>query len=277
MKITVKNVNRRLVSLALAGTLTFSLSACSVEMAGSVDSYDVLDTNSMDSEGLRAGVKQVLPVEGEDFSLVIEYYSNDSEWRINANKSLAMTIYTEGLTDKEVYIDTIHMDTSIVSTRAIYDGIKQDILDDHIHNSLMLGFPISDTNKYYGVNEIEGQNSEFIEGYSYGNSYYSSGSVTTKRRLESEFLEDGVYANRIDGVIGLLIVDPATGEVLRGVDVDTTLIVAVNNKITFEENGMYVTYEYDKYGNRKKIKEENILDTKVENKNNAMIRIKRYK
>ena len=29
----------------------------------------------------------------------------------------------------------------------------------------------------------------------------------------------------------------------------------INNKITFEENGKYVTYEYDKYGKRKVIQE----------------------
>lgn len=248
---------KRLLSLALAGVLALTQSGCSEELSGSVDNYDILDTtiDNTNKSGFRNGIKQVIPVEGEKFNLVIEFFSTDEEWRITANKSLSMKIYTQGLNGKKVYIDTIHMDTSIVATDAHYDGIKQDTLDDHIHNSQLIGFPISDTNSYFGVNEIEGQNSEFIEGFSYG--YYGSTgtSIESKRRLESEFLEEGVWANKIDGVVGLLIEDELTGEI-RGVDVPTTLIVKVNNKITYEEAGAYVTYEYDEYGNRTKISEE---------------------
>ena len=90
MKLVLKNVNKRLVSLALAGTMTFSLNGCmstETELSGSVSSYDVLDANSdSDENGLKNGFKQVLSVEGEDFSLVIEYYSNDIEWIINGIK-----------------------------------------------------------------------------------------------------------------------------------------------------------------------------------------------
>lgn len=252
----MKFVNKRIMSLILAGWMSISLYGCvPSELSGDTSDYDILETNDDNlNDGLKNGIKQIIPVQGENFSLVIEYSSDSSEWRITANKNLHMTIYTQGLAGKNVYIDTIHMDASIVSTKAYYDGIKQDTLDDHIHNSQMIGFPISDTNQYYGVNLIEGQNSEFIEGYSHGYNGHHSGSVEQKRRLESDFLEDGVWANKIDGVVGLLIEDPITGEI-RGVDVPTTILVAVNNKITFEDGDVYLTYEYDKYGNRKRISE----------------------
>lgn len=279
MNIRINHINRRLAALALAGTISFTLVGCSAkELSSSIGTYDVLDTNSdaQNSDGLRKGIKQVLPVDGENFKLVIEYYCDDIEWRITSNKKLYMSIYTEGLVGNNVYIDTIHMDTCIVAPyNAYFDGIKQDTLDDHIHNSLMIGFPISDNNSYFGINSIEGQNSEFIEGYTNGYNGYSNGEISSKRHLESDFLENGVCANKIDGVIGLLIENPTTGEI-RGVDVDTTLIVKVNNKITFEENGKYVTYQYDEYGNKTKVSTTDIRPS--DKKSNKITRkiVKRY-
>ncbi len=250
MKITY--LNKKLASLALAGTL-FLLPGCdSVELSENLDDYDIIDTNSEESKnGLYKGVKQELDVDGENFKLIVEYHCENDEWRITSDKKLYMKIYTKGLDDtKKVYIDNIHMDTFIISSNAYFNGIKQDTLDDRIHTSLLMGFPISDTNEYYGINEIEGQNDEFIHGYFYGFSGYSSGEVEEERRLESDYLEDGVYGNKISGVIGILIEDTLTGEI-RGVDVDTKLRVDANNKITFQENNTEITYEYDKKGNKK--------------------------
>ena len=159
-----------------------------------------------------------------------------------------MEIYTEGLpTNKEVYIDNIHTDTSIVSTKAKIDGIKQDTMDDKIHNSLMYGFPISDTNSYYGINEIEGENKEFIDGYIWGYNSLNKGEISQQRLLESKFLEGGVWANKIDSVIDLIIIDNNTNE-MRTVSVPSILLVEANNKIRMSDG---TTYEYDREGNSK--------------------------
>lgn len=254
MNIKLTNVNKKkLASLMLASSIVLTtLGGCSVGIEQSSDKsdYDVLDTNLESDNELNNGVIQELEVPGENFKLVIEYYSGEKQWRITSDKKLHMNIYTKGLpSNKEVYIDTIHMDTSIVSDRALYDGIIQDTLDDHIHNSIMIGFPISDTNSYYGINVIEGQNSEFLEGFSMGYNGYHSSSIETKRRLESDYLEEGVWANKIAGVIGLIIRDTDTNE-LRGVDVDTTLMVAVCNEITYLANGVPYVVEFDREGKR---------------------------
>lgn len=261
MKFT--SVNKRLFGLLAAGTITLSLVGCGgpTELADDVEGYDVLDTTVSSKNGseLEKGITQTLDVNGEDFKLIIKYYSEDGrDWKITADKKLYMSILTEGLpSNKRVYIDTIHMDTSLVSTKAYLDGILQDTLDDHIHNSLMLGFPISDTSNYFGINVIEGQNSEFISGYTYGYQGFSSGSVAQERRLESDFLEKGVWANKISGAVGLLIENIETGEI-RGVDVDTTLIIQANNQIVFQNGNKLITYEYDKKGNKTKISKEKI-------------------
>lgn len=253
---------RRLIALALAASLSLPLSACgSTEISSGNSDIDMIDTNLLqDGDSLSVGITQKNDIDGELFKLVIDYVCGDGgDWKINGTKHLYMSIKTEGLpADKEVYIDNIHADTTIVSTKAIYNGILQDTMDDRIHNSLMLGFPISDTSSYYGCNIIEGQNAEFIQGWTYGTQYGSSGSIETKRRLESDFLSNGVYANQIDTVIDLIIIDKKTG-VTRTVSVYSGLQVRVNNRVTFIENGKEVTYEYDIDGSKTKVEDENSL------------------
>lgn len=253
--------NKKLLSLALAGALTATLSSCApTELGSDKSGIDIIDTTIQDGGYLAQGINQVLNVEGETFKLSIDYICEEgNDWRITDTKHLYMSIKTQDLDDsKEVFIDNIHTDTSIVSTKAIFDGIIQDSMDDRIHNSLMLGFPISNSNSYYGCNVIEGQNSEFIEGWTYGYNGYGSGSISSKRHLESDFLEKGVYANQIDSVIDLIVVDKETGE-QRAVSVFSNLLIRVNDKITFIENGEEVTYKYDKEGNKVKIEEDNSL------------------
>lgn len=248
---------KKLLSLALAGVLTVSLSSCMEEELGASKSdIDMLDPSVSTDAGdnLFSGVTQKKEVNGEDFKLVINYVTDENtEWRVNYTKHLYMTIKTDGLPkDKEVYIDNIHTDTTIASTKSLYDGILQDTMDDRIHNSLMIGFPISDTVSYYGCNTIEGQNSEFIQGWGYGYNGYNGGEVESKRRQESDFLASGVYANQIDTVIDLIIVDKNTNE-KRTVSVFSNLLVRVNNRITVVDGDNYTVYEYDMYGNREEI------------------------
>lgn len=256
-----KQDTKKLISFALALSL---LSGCGSfsEVTSDKSGMDMLTTNNenVDSD-LTGGVVQVKDVDNEDFKLVIEYvYEEGLEWKVTDTKHLCMTIKTKGLKDGlEVYIDNVHTDTSIVSTKPLFDGILQDTMDDRIHNSLMLGFPISDTISYVGCNVIEGQNSEFLEGYTHGYNGYSSGSIETKRYLESDFLEKGVYANQIDSVIDLIIVDTNIGKT-RTVSVFSNLLVEVYNKVAFietiKDETYYVVYEYDIYGKRTEISRE---------------------
>ena len=242
-----------LLSMVMIGS-GISLTGCSTELAPDNSNIDILSTNADSASELSSGIEQLKEIDGESFQLLINYYSNDNEWHINSNKNLYIAIRTKNLPDNlEVYIDNIHMDTSIVSTKAGYNGIVQDTMDDRIHNSLMIGFPISDKEYYYGINTIEGENQEFIKGYVYGNKYYTTGTVEEKRRLESDYLEDGVYANRIDSVIDLIIVDKETGKPLRQKSVDSKLLVEINNIVSFEENGSIKTYKYNRDGSREEV------------------------
>ena len=248
--------SKKIASVLLTGGMVLVMTSCSSEMAPE-SNLNFLKTNvsDIDADELAKGIEDVKEVDGESFKLVVNYMAGDNAWHINANKKLFFSIKTQGLSDKlEVYIDNIHMDTYIISTKAAFNGISQDSMDDHIHNSLMYGSPINDNSNYFGVNSIDGENEQFIKGYSYGSQYYHSSTVYQQRRLESDYLSDGVYANEIDSVIDLIIVNKETKEPIRQVSVESSLGVYINNEVEFEENGDYVTYKYSKDGSREKIK-----------------------
>lgn len=251
------NVNRENFKKALrkgslilvAGATALSLSACTpreVSTNANVH-YDMIDTS--DNELLENGVQQILDVPGQDFQLVVDYkcaLEDGARWTITSNKDLFMSVHTLGLDpNKRVYIDNVHTDTTIISHYPSVDGITQDTMDDRIHNSLMLGFPIADDNTYSTDNSIEGQNDTFMKESFYGFHGYSSGTVTEKRYVESDYLNAGVIGNRINSVIDLIIVD---GETTTCVSIPSTIDVSVWPYTESVLNGKssYTYYYFDK-------------------------------
>lgn len=241
--INKKELRKKLIAMALAGSLTLGISGCKKELGEDTSKYDLLENgNNSESVDLSNGVEQIKEVKNHNFKLVLNYLYLNPDWKLTVNKKIFTAIKTEGLPENlEVYIDNIHTDTSIVSTFAELDGIKQDYMDDRIHNSLMIGFPISDTIEYYGCNSIEGMNHEFIEGFAYGCNGSSVASITEKRYTEKDLLSRGVWANRINTVIDLIIKDKNTGAIIDTVSVDSSLLVEANNTIEYDD-GTKETY-----------------------------------
>lgn len=231
----IKNLKLGKKIALITGTVVLStsllLSGCDAQVYNSniEDEYDVIDSQGEDVRIL----PQVLDVPGEDFKLIIEYSLDENtskKWTITDNKKIFTRVYTEGLADDvKVWIDNVHTDTSIVSTRETMNGILQDTMDDHIHNSLMYGFPISDTTSYYAVNEIEGQNDSFISGSFFGFNGYASGIIDERRYTEEDYLGAGVYANKISSSYGILI-QKGDAEPY-GVDVSSDIVVLACNTI----------------------------------------------
>lgn len=244
---------KKLIAMLLAGSVSLISSGCEIseELGADTSSYDILENNTnSNTDNLNDGVEQILDVKNNDFKLVLNFIYNNPSWRITENKTIYMSAKTMGLPNNlEVYIDNIHADTSVISSKAMLDGILQDSMDDRIHNSLMMGFPISDTNEYYGCNSIEGMNQTFIQGFMYGCNGYSSGSVSERRFTEEDFLKRGVWANRIDTVIDLIIRDKNTNEIST-VSVNSVLLVEANKTIKYSD-GQEVTF--DKEGNQVKV------------------------
>ena len=234
-----KNLYKKIRYLATAGALSISLAGCGEEVSTNVNaSYDMIDTTN--EESLKNGVTQTLEVPGENFQLVVDYQCDleeNEKWTVTSDKQLHMEIRTDGVTDEKVYIDNIHTDTSICSYYAQIDGVMQDTMDDRIHNSLMLGFSISDTNSYRGINQIEGQNDTFVKGFASGYNGFHSASITEQRFLESDFLKNEVYANKISSVIDLIIVN---GEETTFTSVQSEVQVSVWPYIQFQDDDQII-------------------------------------
>ena len=249
MKNSYNELTKKVGALITAGAISLTFAGCGDrELSTNKNdnaSEDIIDTTNSDS--LENGVQQILDIPGEDFKLKVGYQCvlNDGEkWTVTSDKSIFMEISTLGLSeDMKVYIDNIHTDTTICSYYPHINGIMQDSMDDRIHNSLMYGFSISDTNPFYGINQIEGQNDTFIKGFTYGYNGYTSGSVSEQRFLESTYLEKGVYANNISIVIDLIIVK---GEEMSFTSVKSEVKVSVWPYVEFkDENGeSYYCYYY---------------------------------
>lgn len=224
----MKNKYKALSIILSSVVATTSLTGCDIGPQHELAPIENYDTLNDDEAKIGETLKQELEVPNENFKLICEYTCDPGEekvWRITGDKFLRLKVYTENLPENyNVYIDNVHIDTSIKSRYATVDGIKQDTMDDRIHNSLMLGFPISDNTSYIGVNAIEGCNESFISGTYFGMQGYSSGSITEKRYTESDYRELGVYANKISVVYDLLIKGPDDTD-YKNISVDTDFIV----------------------------------------------------
>ncbi len=254
-KDNVKNVTRKgkmvLVAGMLAATLTLSGCIPTEVSSNSKVVYDVIDTS--DIKSLNNGLTQIIDVPGENFKIVVTYkceLQEGEKWMVTADKKINTEIYTEGLNgNTEVYIDNIHTDTTICSYYPVVNGITQDTMDDRIHNAQMLGFPISDTNSYVGINQIEGQNETFIKGTCHGFNGYSSGSYSEKRRVESDYLQKGVYANKVSSIIDLIVVE---NNQMRTVSIPSEIQISVwpfIEKVHNNGQRVFNYYYYDKEKN----------------------------
>lgn len=263
MKIKIGN-NQKLTALLLAGIITLStvsITGCTLDYQEQeeqqteevtekpVEDYDIVDGDDIE----KAFTKQVISIPEEDFKLVIEYSlepENSTEWRTTANKKIYTKVYTEGLSSpKKVYVDNIHTETTIISTYEEMNNIIQDSTDTKINNNLMLGFPISDTTNFYYINEIDGQNTEFVLGSLLGYNALVNGTEETRRLTETEYLKNGVYANKISSIYRLLI--QKDKEEPYSIEVLSEVLVPVTNTIVKESiSGKERTYVYNRNGIR---------------------------
>lgn len=248
----LRKLSKRGKYVLVAGCLGVSLllSGCGPkEVSTNADiDYDIIDSGN--EQALEEGVVQIKEVPGQDFKLVIEYkceLEEDEKWIVTSDKKLNIEICTDGLPEGySAYIDNVHIDTTICSKYPTMDGITQDTMDDRIHNSLMLGFPIADDVRYSNINQIAGQNDTFISGTVMGMNGYSSGSVSEKRFVESDYLSYAVYANKISSIIDLIVVKP-DGK-MECTSVDSSVQVSVwpyIHKVKSNGDDIYEYYYYD--------------------------------
>ena len=144
------------------------------------------DLQNVDNQSIENGIQQILDVPGEDFKLKINYQAlleDNANLPITSDNSIYTEISTLGLPSAvKVYINNIRNYTPIGSSNPQIDGITKEIVDGSIIN----GYSISDTNSYYYVNKIAGQNADVMN--------------------DQKILESNFYANNIACLIDLIIV-----------------------------------------------------------------------
>lgn len=186
---------------------------------------------------------QTLPVDGEDFSLIVKYdtgnYPTDS-WEITSAKSISMEVKTSELPEEsEVFIDNVHIDSSILSLEPEFNSIPTDTMDDNIHTSMYPGFPIGNDMEYHGIFSMDGYSETLISGYTRG--YYSRllgwgsqrGSVEEVRVTEDDLKKSYVYGNKFQIVYDLWIKKtdneyPYMRSVLSEFIIPTTFYIKLN-------------------------------------------------
>lgn len=263
----MKNANfykRACLALAMAGALSLTGCGESSYIPVTATEANTIDTNTPGETSIEPRALEVGEDEyKEDFELVVQYSisaKNEEEeknfkWRVTNDKNLNIAAHTINLPEGyKVWIDNVHIDTFVEATDPYFNGILQDSMDDRIHNSLMMGFPISDTTYYSSKNLIAGQDQDFIEGtftaFCSGSSGYGSGDVKQQRYIDDDYLKKGVYANKITLVYGLLIQAPWENEP-HGIDVYDEVHVYVYNCIEKYDatNKTINVYQYDQNGN----------------------------
>lgn len=263
----MKNLNiykKTCLALAMAGALSLTGCGESSYIPITATESNTIDTNKNGETSIAPRTLEVGKDDyKEDFLLEVEYsISADEEdeeenfkWRVTNDKNLNISAHTVGLPEGyKVWIDNVHIDTFIEATNPYFNGILQDTMDDRIHNSLMMGFPISDTTYYSSQNLISGQDKDFIEGtftaYCSGSVGTASGDIKQQRYVDEDYLKKGVYSNKISLIYGLLIQGPNDAEP-HGIDVDDVVHVYVYNCVEKydSKDNMINVYQYDMEGN----------------------------
>lgn len=284
-KFNLKRISMKGTAFVLSSALLLSLAGCHRYTSSSANSdvqYDTIDT--MDEELVTNGIEQLIGVPDEEFKLEVNYkcmLENNSKWTVTSDKQMYMDINTVGLPEGyQVYIDNVHMDATIRSRYPAVDGITQDTMDDRIHNSQMLGFPISDNIAYNNIFNIEGQNDTFIQGTILGFNSISGGTIDEKRFQEKDYLDKGVYANKISSIIDLIVVRP--DNTVHCVSVPSDIQITVWPFIRYASSGghtddIYYYYHFDEEDQNvvhDKLDEEDFLELTGSNEDQLTLKLK---
>lgn len=164
----------------------------------------------------QTSVTEKIAIPGESFSLVCTYDTGDyplNEWRITSNKTINMTVNTEGLPDGyTVHIEHVHADIVLKATTPQVDGITQDSMDDSDHRMPTNGFPISDTVTYNNLFSIEGYTDQFYTMWGYACGGYGSVSSSYNRMTEGNIRKAGAYGEKLMVVYDIIITPPDATE-----------------------------------------------------------------
>ena len=199
-----------LLVIGLVGVLT--LTGCSYTEEYIPEDTEIYVMNVDDNMKTFTVEPQVLDVPNENFKLVCKYdtgrYGFD-KWRVTDSKSISMTVSTKDLPERyDVYIDHVHADISLASSKPMINGIIQDSMDDSVHSERERGFCIGNETTYNNIFAIEGYTEQFYQLWGYAFSDYGMMQSTYERLTENNIIKLGTYGEKLQIVYDLAIKAP---------------------------------------------------------------------
>lgn len=203
---------RRVGAIILSILLLLGAAACSDNdedtSSRTEDNLDRLPNNIKDGT-----LHKEVPVDDGRLELVLDYSTNydTTEWKITKSKTFNFEASIQRGTRGEgavVYVTHVHVDVSLLSSKAGLDGIKQDSMDDSLHSGTEPGFSISDGYPYQGVFAIEGFSDTLISGWGFVSGGTGVSELEEKRLTEKTLVDNGVTGSKFSFVYDLMIKYP---------------------------------------------------------------------
>lgn len=140
----------------------------------------------------------------DDFDLIIKYDTIDydlNKWRIIDNKTIKISMWTEGLPDNwEAFVEHAHIDMFVKHEDGSKPTIFQDSMDDKYHGIKQDGFVIGDDIVYENIFGIEGLSIDLA------NVFYRDRTISEYR--ESDFYRRGYTINSLQAVYDVMVKKP---------------------------------------------------------------------
>jgi hypothetical protein len=188
-----------------------------VLIAGACDD-EAAPVNNVDAglpkltQNLENGLTRVITLPGEKFTVTTTYTTPyRGSWNITDNKSLDLALRLSGSVPEGaiVYVEHFHADVTLMSTKAAFNGMIQDSMDDSMHGGSEPGFLVSATYPYATSFSIDGYSQTLISGWSFQNGDFGTGEISEKRLTENNLKKDGgVTGNKLTFVYDLLVKYP---------------------------------------------------------------------
>lgn len=176
--------------------------------------------------GLSGGtLDKTSTIAGEKFDFIASYstsYDTDS-WQITKPKTLRFSALIKALPGGEgveVYVEHVHVDVALMSTKQILDGLTQDSMDDSPHTSTQPGFLVTEQYRYEDVFSIEGYSKDLISGWGFATGGSGYASLDQARLTEDILREKGVTGNKFTFVYDVMIRYPGETAFHKAVTVD---------------------------------------------------------
>lgn len=204
-RISLLNQAFACIVAAIALILLTLLSGCTAETAPK-------ETNMLKLNPITGNyITQSHNFDGEAFQIITKYDIGDYDfrnWRITDSKVITLSAKAENVpSGTTIFIEHVHADVSLQSTKPQVDGLTQDSFDDSYHGNHQEGFYIDEKYGYESKFAIEGFSQDLINGWSFVTSSVGDDGISRYDKLTENNLINGgkVYANKLSVIYDVLI------------------------------------------------------------------------